>query len=58
MARTTSGSQRTGAASASGRKSRSATSTSHKGSRVEPSHITEQKRTTRAKKAVKKSSKK
>jgi len=58
MARTTSGSQRTGAASASGRKSRSATSTSRKGSRVEPSHVTDNKRTTRAKKAVKKSSKK
>lgn len=50
-------SQRSGAASASGRKSRSATSTSHKGSRVEPSHITDQKRSTRVKKADKASKK-
>lgn len=34
-------------------KKRSATSTSHKGSRVEPSHVTEQKRTVREKKAKK-----
>lgn len=44
--------QRQNTTSASGRKTRSATSTSHKGSRVEPSHIVELKRATREKKAA------
>lgn len=35
------GGQRGNLSSASGRKGRSATSTSHKGSRVEPSHVNE-----------------
>lgn len=44
--------QRRNTTSASGRKARSETSTSHKGSRVEPSHIVELKRATREKKAA------
>lgn len=43
---------------AGGSKKRSATRPAHKGSRVEPSHLTEQARTARTKKAAKKSSKK
>ncbi|HEX2838796.1 MAG TPA: hypothetical protein VHN77_11805 [Phycisphaerales bacterium] len=45
--------QKTGTNGPSGQKSQSATSTSHKGSRVEPSHITQQKREGRAKKTDK-----
>ncbi|MCW5765240.1 MAG: hypothetical protein KIT68_04620 [Phycisphaeraceae bacterium] len=44
-------SQRSNTTSASGAKRRSATSTSHRGSRVEPSHITERKREAAQKKA-------
>lgn len=47
-----SGGQRGNTNSASGKKSRSETSTSHKGSRVEPSHIVEQQRDVREKKAA------
>lgn len=57
--------QRTNTTSGSGRKTRSETSTSHSGSRVEPSHITEKSREVRekkiaatAKKAAKKATKK
>lgn len=52
------GGQRSNTTSASGRKTRSATSTSHKGSRVEPSHITEQSRETREKKSAPRAAKK
>lgn len=46
-----SGGQRANTTSASGRKTRSATSTTHRGSRVEPSHVTEQAREQRDKKS-------
>jgi hypothetical protein len=42
-------SQSTPGSARSGAKKRTPTSTSHKGSRVEPSHVNEQKRTTREK---------
>lgn len=51
MAKSTKGGQRGNTTSASGRKERSTTSTSHKGSRVEPSHIVEKSRASRTKKA-------
>lgn len=44
-------SQRANTTAASGDKRRSPTSTSHRGSRVEPSHITERKRAVAEKKA-------
>ena len=47
------GGQRSNTTSGSGRKQRSPTSTSHKGSRVEPSHVTELAREVREKKAIK-----
>ena len=47
-----SGGQRGNLSSGSGRKERSPTSTSHKGSRVDPSHLTEKARDTRAKKVA------
>jgi len=47
--------QRTNTTSASGRKERSATSTSHGGSRVEPSHVLEHAREERAKTVTRKS---
>ncbi len=50
--------QRNNTTSASGRKTRSTTSTSHKGSRVEPSHITEHGRSVREKKSAAKVAKK
>lgn len=46
-------SQSTPGAPRSGVKKRTPTSNSHRGSRVEPSHITESTRTTRAKKSAK-----
>lgn len=52
------GGQRGNLSSGSGRKERSATSNAHKGSRVEPSHLTEQAREVREKKATKKAAKK
>ena len=47
------GGQRGNTTSASGRKERSPTSKSHKGSRVEPSHLLEHTREVREKKAAK-----
>ncbi|MBS0195594.1 MAG: hypothetical protein JSR77_02445 [Planctomycetes bacterium] len=52
------GGQRNNITSSSGRKKRSPTSTSHGGSRVEPSHVTELARETREKKQVGKATKK
>lgn len=46
-------SQSTPNAPRSGNKKRTPTSTSHRGSRVEPSHVTEQQRTTREKRSAK-----
>jgi hypothetical protein len=48
------GGQRGNLSSSSGRKQRSETSSSHGGSRVDPSHMTERARTEREKKAGKK----
>lgn len=48
--------QRSNLTSSSGRKQRSPTSTAHRGSRVEPSHITEKARATRTKKSARKKS--
>ncbi len=44
--------QRTNTTSASGRKQRSESSSPHRGSRVEPSHVTEKVRNVRDKKAA------
>lgn len=52
------GGQRNDLSSASGRKERSPTATTNKGSRVEPSHTHEQVRDDRAKAAAKKVAKK
>ncbi len=52
------GGQRNNITSSSGRKKRSPTSTSHSGSRVEPSHVTELARETRDKQEVRKTTKK
>lgn len=57
MGTTKSSGQRGNTTSASGRKQRSTTSTSHKGSRVEPSHIVEKTRESREKKATRAGSK-
>lgn len=46
------GGQRTNTTSASGRKTRTPTTPSGKGSRVEPSHLTEKAREVRAQKAA------
>lgn len=53
-----SGGQRGNLASGSGRKQRSTTSTSHKGSRVEPSHTAERSHNDRARMAAGKAAKK
>ncbi|GEM_PF-2022366 len=53
-----SGGQRNNITSASGQKARSPTSTSHKGSRVEPSHVNDQVRDAALKTEAKKLAKK
>jgi hypothetical protein len=53
-----SGGQRSNMTSASGQKSRSATSNSHVGSRVEPSHVTEHGRQVKSKKSAQSAPKK
>jgi len=52
------GGQRGNTTSASGEKARSATSTSHKGSRVEPSHVAEHAKEVRVNKAATQAAKK
>lgn len=52
MAKSTKASGQVRSSNRDGGKQRSPTSTSHRGSRVEPSHITEQQRGARKKKAT------